>query len=160
MICSDWRLCHNLNLLQLLEAKTKESSSILILVELWYLHGCSDHISSFIREESSLTCTIWVGQWIQRWPSKNPEPSSASKWGTRKNPQFYVKDGKNYNYLGFFFILFSCYTGTNLMVTKVKKEVQSFTGGLLLCTFHTRRSLYFILKIHPKDRWQSKEKDK
>ncbi|KAJ0233764.1 Ubiquitin system component Cue protein [Hirschfeldia incana] len=26
------------------------------------------------------------------------EPSAASKWGSRKNPQFYVKDGKNYSY--------------------------------------------------------------
>ncbi|XP_023633079.1 activating signal cointegrator 1 complex subunit 2 isoform X2 [Capsella rubella] len=27
-----------------------------------------------------------------------PEPSDAPKWGSRKNPQFYVKDGKNYSY--------------------------------------------------------------
>lgn len=126
MICSDWRLCHNLNLLQLLEAKTKESSSILILVELWYLHGCSDHISSFIREESSLTCTIWVGQWIQRWPSKNPEPSSASKWGTRKNPQFYVKDGKNYNYLGIFFYFFFLLYGNKFNGYKSKERSTIF----------------------------------
>lgn len=26
------------------------------------------------------------------------EPSAAPKWGSRKNPQFYVKDGKNYSY--------------------------------------------------------------
>ncbi|CAH8349705.1 unnamed protein product [Eruca vesicaria subsp. sativa] len=26
------------------------------------------------------------------------EPSAASKWGSKKNPQFYVKDGKNYSY--------------------------------------------------------------
>ncbi|AAF24949.1 T22C5.20 [Arabidopsis thaliana] len=26
------------------------------------------------------------------------EPSDAPKWGSRKNPQFYVKDGKNYSY--------------------------------------------------------------
>lgn len=26
------------------------------------------------------------------------EPSAGPKWGSRKNPQFYVKDGKNYSY--------------------------------------------------------------
>ncbi|CAH2034093.1 unnamed protein product [Thlaspi arvense] len=33
-----------------------------------------------------------------RADSAGSEPSAASKWGSRKNPQFYVKDGKNYSY--------------------------------------------------------------
>uniref|UniRef100_A0A1J3D217 Activating signal cointegrator 1 complex subunit 2 n=1 Tax=Noccaea caerulescens TaxID=107243 RepID=A0A1J3D217_NOCCA len=33
-----------------------------------------------------------------RADSAGSEPSAASKWGSRKTPQFYVKDGKNYSY--------------------------------------------------------------
>lgn len=38
------------------------------------------------------------GAFGNRAGSAGSEPSDAPKWGSRKNPQFYVKDGKNYSY--------------------------------------------------------------
>ncbi|XP_010478129.1 PREDICTED: activating signal cointegrator 1 complex subunit 2-like isoform X1 [Camelina sativa] len=38
------------------------------------------------------------GAFDNRAGSAGSEPSDAPKWGSKKNPQFYVKDGKNYSY--------------------------------------------------------------
>ncbi|KAL1217200.1 hypothetical protein V5N11_021788 [Cardamine amara subsp. amara] len=38
------------------------------------------------------------GSFRNRAESAGSDPSAATKWGSRKNPQFYVKDGKNYSY--------------------------------------------------------------
>ncbi|XP_024018021.1 activating signal cointegrator 1 complex subunit 2 isoform X2 [Morus notabilis] len=36
--------------------------------------------------------------WEKETESSSQNPSNSSKWGSRKKPQYYVKDGKNYSY--------------------------------------------------------------
>lgn len=36
--------------------------------------------------------------WEKESESSSQNPSDSSKWGSRKKPQYYVKDGKNYSY--------------------------------------------------------------
>ncbi|XP_010549275.1 PREDICTED: activating signal cointegrator 1 complex subunit 2 isoform X3 [Tarenaya hassleriana] len=48
--------------------------------------------------ESSAEESEMFGSRVGLGSGQEPEPSNASKWGSRKQPQFYVKDGKNYSY--------------------------------------------------------------